>query len=192
MSGAPAQLAGLSSKGQLAPALTRTWCSSIRTRVWIVDPHALHHRHPLTPVRGHAAEGRRAADDAARRDSVPGRQGRRARPRKDDRFTIMSAITTHVLGRQQRTAGRQDPRPARNPGELGRGVAADRTRHHRRRRSAAIADAGWRAAAGRRLSAGVQHRAILRRRRSRCVLSRESSSNSKPPPARRTTTCRCC
>jgi allantoinase len=57
MSTAPAQLAGLSSKGQISPGADADLVLFDPEASWVVDPAALHHRHPLTPYAGMTLQG---------------------------------------------------------------------------------------------------------------------------------------
>jgi allantoinase len=57
MSEGPAQLAGFSSKGRLTPGADADLVFFDPDANWIVDPNALHHRHPLTPYAGMRLNG---------------------------------------------------------------------------------------------------------------------------------------
>ena len=57
MAEAPARLAGLSSKGRLAPGADADLVFFDPDASWIVDPTRLHHRHPLTPYAGMRLKG---------------------------------------------------------------------------------------------------------------------------------------
>ena len=48
----PAELAGLRRKGQIAVGFDADFCVFAPDDVFVVDPARLHHRHPVTPVRG--------------------------------------------------------------------------------------------------------------------------------------------
>ena len=57
MSTTPAQLAGLSSKGQISPGADADLVLFDPDASWVVDPATLHHRHPLTPYAGMTLRG---------------------------------------------------------------------------------------------------------------------------------------
>ena len=57
MSAAPAQLAGLRSKGRIAAGADADLVFFDPDESWIVDPAALHHRHPVTPYAGKRLRG---------------------------------------------------------------------------------------------------------------------------------------
>ncbi len=58
MAEAPAQLAGLSSKGRIAPGFDADFCVFAPDEPFIVDPARLLHRHPVTPYAGRRLAGR--------------------------------------------------------------------------------------------------------------------------------------
>jgi allantoinase len=58
MSAAPAHLAGLPTKGVLAPGRDADVAVVDPQETWTVDPDALHSRHPVTPYAGHVLRGR--------------------------------------------------------------------------------------------------------------------------------------
>jgi allantoinase len=53
----PAQLAGLERKGRIAPGCDADFCVFAPDEVSVVDPHRLHHRHPITPYSGRSLAG---------------------------------------------------------------------------------------------------------------------------------------
>jgi allantoinase len=48
----PARLAGLASKGDIAPGFDADFCVFAPDEAFTVDPARLHHRHPVTPYAG--------------------------------------------------------------------------------------------------------------------------------------------
>jgi allantoinase len=57
MSAAPATLAGLTSKGAIAPGFDADFAVFAPDQTWVVDPARLRHRHPLTPYAGATLRG---------------------------------------------------------------------------------------------------------------------------------------
>lgn len=53
----PAQLAGLSRKGRIAPGYEADFCVFAPGEAFTVDPGRLHHRHPVTPYSGRTLRG---------------------------------------------------------------------------------------------------------------------------------------
>ena len=53
----PARLAGLSTKGQIRPGFDADFAIFAPDEEFVVDPAALHHRHPVTPYVGKALTG---------------------------------------------------------------------------------------------------------------------------------------
>src|SRR5215471_8762629 len=84
----PARLAGLARKGRIAPGYDADFCIFAPDESFTVDPARLHHRHPVTPYKGHRLQGvvrgtilRGEPVEAARpRGRLLARDGPRARP----------------------------------------------------------------------------------------------------------------
>ena len=53
----PARLAGLERKGRIAPGFDADFCVFAPDEVAVVDPHRLHHKHPITPYSGRSLAG---------------------------------------------------------------------------------------------------------------------------------------
>jgi len=53
----PARLAGLARKGRIAPGYDADFCIFAPDESFTVDPARLHHRHPVTPYKGHRLQG---------------------------------------------------------------------------------------------------------------------------------------
>jgi allantoinase len=53
----PARLAGLERKGRIAPGRDADFCVFAPDEVSVVEPHRLHHRHPITPYGGRSLAG---------------------------------------------------------------------------------------------------------------------------------------
>jgi allantoinase len=58
MATAPAGLAGLPSKGRITVGADADFCVFAPEDTWLIEPAALHHRHPLTPYDGRLVTGR--------------------------------------------------------------------------------------------------------------------------------------
>ncbi len=58
MSTRPAEIAGLHTKGRIAPGYDADLVAFAPEETWTVDPAALHHRHPVTPYAGRTLVGR--------------------------------------------------------------------------------------------------------------------------------------
>jgi allantoinase len=58
MATAPASLAGLTAKGQLAPGCDADLVAFDSEDSYVVDPARLQHRHPVTPYAGRSLTGR--------------------------------------------------------------------------------------------------------------------------------------
>jgi allantoinase len=58
MAAAPAGLAGLPSKGRITVGADADLCVFAPAETWLIEPAALHHRHPLTPYTGRLVTGR--------------------------------------------------------------------------------------------------------------------------------------
>ena len=58
MATAPAGLAGLPSKGRITVGADADFCVFAPEEAWLIEPAALHHRHPLTPYDGRLVTGR--------------------------------------------------------------------------------------------------------------------------------------
>jgi allantoinase len=53
----PARLAGLEGKGRIAQGCDADFCVFAPDEVAVIDPHRLHHRHPITPYSGRSLAG---------------------------------------------------------------------------------------------------------------------------------------
>jgi allantoinase len=57
MAEGPARLVGLGRKGRIAPGYDADFCVFAPDETFVVDPHRLHHRHPITPYGGRSLAG---------------------------------------------------------------------------------------------------------------------------------------
>jgi allantoinase len=57
MARAPAEFAGLTAKGRIAPGFDADFCIFAPDESFVVDPKRLHHRHPVTPYAGRTLQG---------------------------------------------------------------------------------------------------------------------------------------
>src|SRR6516225_6347622 len=57
MARAPAEFAGLSAKGRIAPGFDADFCIFAPDESFVVDPRRLQHRHPVTPYAGRRLQG---------------------------------------------------------------------------------------------------------------------------------------
>ena len=57
MARAPAEFAGLTAKGRIAPGFDADFCVFAPDESFVVDPQRLHHRHPVTPYAGRSLRG---------------------------------------------------------------------------------------------------------------------------------------
>ena len=57
MARAPAEFAGLPTKGRIAPGFDADFCIFAPDESFVVDPKRLFHRHPVTPYAGRRLQG---------------------------------------------------------------------------------------------------------------------------------------